>query len=261
MSASLPMPFDVRLMNFTASLLLSALLLGGLAVLLWWGLRNPVFAIGQITVSGDTTHNSAASLRAVVAPRLSGNFFTLDLAEVRAAFEAAPWVRKAVVRREFPNRLAVELQEHVPAARWGEGESELVDERGVVFEAGGADSEVAQLPLLTGPDGQAPALLAMYRTLAPALQPLHLRAVALELEPRGHWRLGLAGGAQVELGQGEPAELAAKLAQFAATAPAVAARYQRDAQAIEGADLRHTGGYALRLRGVVTGKSAPAAAR
>ncbi len=261
MNPSLPLPIDVRLMNLTTSLLLSLLLLGGLTALLWWGLRNPMFAIGQITVTGDTTHNSAASLRAVVVPRLSGNFFTLDLDEARAAFEAAPWVRRAVVRREFPDRLQVELEEHVPVARWGEGDSELVDPEGVVFEAGGVDNETADLPLLAGPDGQAPTLLTMYHTLTPVLQPLRLGAVALELEPRGHWRLQLAGGAQVELGQGEPDELVARLARFAATAGEVATRYQRGVDAIEAADLRHVGGYALRLRGVTTGSTAPAARR
>lgn len=261
MNASLPLPLDVRLMNFTTALMASGLVLAALAALLWWGLRNPVFAIGQITVTGDTQHNSAASLRAVALPRLAGNFFTLDLDEARAAFEAAPWVRKAVVRREFPNRLVVELQEHVPVARWGEGDSDLVDAAGVVFDTGGAgggDDEAGELPLLLGPDGQAPEVLAMYRALVPAMRPLDSPIATLELQPRGHWRAELAAGTEIELGQGEPAELAPRLARFAATAGEVAARYRRGAEAIESADLRHNGGYALRLRGVATGGEQPA---
>lgn len=261
MNPALSLPFDVRLMNLTASLLLSALLLGGIGMLLWWGVRNPMFAISAITVTGDTHHNSAASLRAVVVPRLAGNFFTLDLEDVRAAFEAAPWVRKAVVRREFPGRLVVELQERVPAARWGGSDTELVDEAGVVFETGGLDGAAARLPVLAGPDGQAPLLLSMYRTLAPQVRPLDARIASLELEPRGHWHLRLDSGTRIELGQGEPAELAARLARFAATAGEVAARYQRHADAIESADLRHVGGYALRLRGVATAAATGAGAR
>ena len=90
MSTSMSLPFDVRLMNFTTAVLASGLLLAAVAAGLWWVLRNPMFTIGQITVTGDTRHNSAASLRAAVEPRLKGNFFTLDLGAAQAAFERAP---------------------------------------------------------------------------------------------------------------------------------------------------------------------------
>jgi len=39
-------------------------------------------------------------------------FFTADLDAVRAAFESVPWVRKAMVRREWPNKLIVTVEEH-----------------------------------------------------------------------------------------------------------------------------------------------------
>ena len=85
MTDSLPMPLDVRLMNVTAALLATGLVLACVAAALWWVLRNPAFAIRQIVVTGDTAHHSAASLRAMVGPRLSGNFFTLDLSATQAA--------------------------------------------------------------------------------------------------------------------------------------------------------------------------------
>ncbi len=255
MNAAVPLPIDVRLMNLTTALLVSSLLLACVAVSLWWVLRNPAFAIGQITVSGDTHHNTPASLRASVAPRLNGNFFTLDLAAVQAAFQSVPWIRRAVVRREFPDRLHVSLQEHVPVARWGEGESRMVNAFGEVFETGGADVDEASLPILAGPDEQAPQVLAMYQALNPMVRPLDTAIARLELEPRGHWHAELRSGTEIELGQGNAAELAARLGRFASTASVVAARHQRGADAIEAADLRHVGGYALRLHGVTTGRA------
>ena len=86
MTHELPVPVDVRLMNLTTSLLVTALVLGCVIAGLWWAIRNPAFAFTQITVGGDTAHHSAASLRAGVAPRLQGNFFTMDLAAAQAAF-------------------------------------------------------------------------------------------------------------------------------------------------------------------------------
>lgn len=252
MNSSLALPFDVRLMNFTTAVLMSSLLLAGVAAGLWWVLRSPMFNISQITVTGDTQHVSRTSLRASVEPRLAGNFFTLELGAVQAAFQRVPWVRKATVRREFPNRLAVHLHEYVPVAQWGEGDTHLVDAQGTVFEVPDFDSADAKLPTLLGPDGQAPEVLAMYRALDPLVAPLDSTIDSLELEPRGHWRATLASGAQIQLGQGTVAVLAARLAQFAGTAGEVAARHQRTVADIESADLRHVGGYALRLRGVTT---------
>ena len=107
MNSTLPMPVDVKLMNLTASVLFAGVAVALLVSVFWWGLRHPLFAIGAITVQGDLTHNNAVTLRANVAPKLDGNFFTVDLGKTRSAFEAVPWVRRALVRREFPNRLRV----------------------------------------------------------------------------------------------------------------------------------------------------------
>ena len=252
MNATLPVPLDVRLMNLTTSLLVTGFVLACVAAGLWWALRNPAFAIERITVGGDTTHNSAASLRSSVAPKLSGNFFTLDLAAAQAAFQAVPWVRRAMVQREFPNQLHITLQEHVPVAHWGDGDSELVNQQGEVFEVGDNDSEEGRIPRLQGPEGQASVVLNMLHQLNPLLAPLDARLTGLTLQARGNWVAQLDRGAVIELGHGTPQELAARLNQFVGTVKEVAARHQRTLDAVETADLRHVGGYALRMRGVTT---------
>lgn len=258
MNAALPLPLDVRLMNATASLALAGLALGCVTAAISWVLHNPVFAIRQIVVTGDTAHHSAASLRASVLPRLGGNFFSIDLDAAQQAFQALHWVRTAVVQREFPGRINVQLQEHVAAARWGEGDAHLVDASGEVFEVTSGDAEDAALPRLNGPQGQSAAVLAMYRQLEPLVAPLGMRMVALDMGARGDWRAELDRGAVVQLGHGAESELAGRLSRFAATAREVAARHQRDVTAIETADLRHPGGYALRLRGITTVRPAHA---
>ncbi|MFS8066422.1 MAG: cell division protein FtsQ/DivIB, partial [Byssovorax sp.] len=116
MADSIPVPFDVKLMNLTATLLFALCALMLLAAGAWWVLRQPFFPLAAIRVDGEVTHNNEVTLRANVAPQLAGNFFTVDLAKARAAFESVPWVRKAVVRREFPNRLRATLTEQVPVA-------------------------------------------------------------------------------------------------------------------------------------------------
>lgn len=253
MSTAVPLPVDVRLMNVTAGALLALFAALLLAALGWWSLRHPLFAIGGISVQGEVTHNSAATLRANVAPQLAGNFFTVDLRRTQRAFEAVPWVRQAVVRREFPNRLRVALQEHQAVALWGdEGASRLVNSHGEVFEANAGDVENEALPRLSGPDEQAAQALAMYRAIAPLFEPLDLGVEQLGLTGRGSWQAALDTGAVVELGRGEVAVVAARVQRFVQTLTQVTSRYGRRPEALVSADLRYGDGYAVRLRGVGT---------
>ena len=250
---ALPLPLDVRLMHTTATVLFVAFGLLLAAALGWWVLRHPVFAIGGIVVQGEVTHNSAATLRANVAPRLAGNFFTVDLEQARAAFEAVPWVRQAVVRRQFPNKLRVHLQEHQAVALWGaDSDSRLVNSFGEVFEANPGDAEDETMPRLVGPDGAAAQVLAMYRGMAPLLDRLELRVEELVLTGRGGWRMHLDSGATVELGRGTTEEVLLRGQRFAQTLTQVTAKYGRRPEALVAADLRHADGYAVRLRGVAT---------
>ena len=102
MTAAMPAPLDVKLMNMTASVLFGlrpACAGGGCLVVMRY---PPGFAIARIVVQGDLVHNNAVTLRANVGPLAGGQLFTVDLRAAREAFEQVPWVRKAAVRREYP---------------------------------------------------------------------------------------------------------------------------------------------------------------
>ncbi len=253
MSEAFTPPFDVRLMNMTASALLAVFGMAALAALAHGLANHPAFAIAAITVSGEVVHNNVPTLRANVAPKLSGNFFTLDLVQARQSFETLPWVRRAVVRRAFPDRLAVELQEHQAVAYWGaEDGSRLLNNFGEVFEANLGEVEQESLPRMDGPAGQELQVLAMYRALQPQFAALELELEELRLSGRGGWVARLDSGAEIELGRGSDEEVVARTNRFLRTLTQVTLRYNRRPDAVEAADLRHADGYALRLRGVST---------
>jgi len=246
-------PIDVKLMNMAFTLLLIVLVvLYGLTAIRWVS-RQSVFDLQRIVVTGDTQHNNSHTLRANVAPRVAGTFFTVDLAKVRATFESVPWVRKAVVRREFPNYLRVHLQEHQTAALWGgNGETRLLNTHGEIFEANVGEVDQDHLPTLSGPDAQAAEVLNVYRTLEPMFSGMEMVIEQLELSGRGGWSLQLENGAVIELGRGGRDELVARSERFLKTLTQVVSRYGRQAKSVESADLRHENGYAIRLRGVTT---------
>jgi len=265
MTDTLPAPLDVKLMNLTASVLFVGCALLVLAAGAWWVLRHPALGIGRIVVQGDLVHNNAVTLRANVAPRLSGDFVTINLRAAQAAFQDVPWVRSAQVRREFPGTLRVVLQEHRAVAHWGpESGTAMVNSEGEVFDANADEPEYEGMPRLSGPEGQSALVWRMHGQLQTLIEPLGMVAQELELTSRGGWRLTLDSGASLELGGGATEEVLLRTQRFVRTLTRVAAHYGRRADALESADLRHNGGYALRLRGVTTvvaGQDAPAPAR
>lgn len=245
------LPFDVRLMNWVASALFLGVALAALGSVALWVARHPSWTLGRIVVDGEVEHQNEVAFRATLAPQLRGSFLTLDLQEVKRLFESVPWVRQAVVKREFPNRLHVTLQEHDAAAWWGEaGSGKLVNRQGLVFEADPDESQTGAWPELLGPEDRSESVYALYRQLQPVLKPLQQDISRLELDASGHWRATLTGGTEIELGRGESTELLARVRQFSATLPELIARY--GGRGLESADLRYPNGYAVRMRGVQT---------
>ena len=250
--SSTELPLDVKLMALATQLLLGAFVLLSLGALGTWVVRHPAWTLKGISVHGEVSHQSAVGLRAHLGTRmktqLSSSFLTLDLQQVRELFEQAPWVRKAVVQREFPNRLRVTLEEHQAVAWWGQsGSGQLVNTQGEVFEASPDDSDA--LPELAGPKEESAHILALYQRLRPELERFELNLERLELTERGSWRARLDSGAVMELGRGTPDELLARLHRFTATLAQLTQRYPT---ALQSVDLRYPNGYALRMRGVTT---------
>lgn len=248
----LALPGDVRLMNWVSGVVFAAMALGLLAAGLLWLTRAQLFEIHAIRVEGDLARNSVPTIRANALPALAGNFFSIDLARAQAAFEQVPWVRRAVVRRVWPDQLVVRLEEHRAAALWedeGAGAEKLVNSHGEVFEANVGDVEDEGLPVFAGPAGSAAQMLALWRSLQPAFARLGFAIDRLTLSGRGSWRVETDNAAVVELGRGSPAEVVARSERFLRTLTQARARWNAP---LEYADLRHTDGYALRLRGVGT---------
>ena len=256
----LAMPADVRLMNVVANTVFVVAALGALVAGLMWLMRSPLFPIRAVQLDGELSRNNVPTIRANATPRLAGNFFSVDLQKGREAFESVPWVRRAVVRRVWPDRLAVQLEEHLAAALWAgeDGANRLVNSHGEVFDANVGDVEDDSLPTLEGPDGSAAQMLELLEQLEPVLARADLGIVRLHLSGRGSWRADVDTGASIELGRGTAQEVVARSERFVRTLAAATAKWRAP---LEHADLRHRDGYAVRLRGygqtTATNKAAP----
>src|SRR5215213_8459456 len=111
------------------------------------GLRSTLWPVREVTIQGELRHTLRSEIEAALYNRVHGNFFSVDVVQVRASLERLPWVRRASVRRVWPDRLEATLEEHLALARWGE--NALVNTYGERFP--GATKE--RLPQLSGPRG------------------------------------------------------------------------------------------------------------
>ena len=159
---------DVKMLNAITNALLVLVLLALLASGTWWVVQRPMFTLKMIRVEGEMDaplrRVNALTIRASALPRIKGNFFTADLNAVRAAFESVPWVRKAMVRREWPNKLIVTIEEHRALGTWGD-EGRLLSVKGDVFTANLAEAEDdGDLLEFDGPEGSEKDVQAMVCT-------------------------------------------------------------------------------------------------
>jgi len=225
---------NARLLNALANALYGlavVLTLYGLLIVI---MQLPVFPLRSVEVTGRITRTTHDQVRAIAVEQLKGNFFTLDLDAARAAFQKLPWVRRATLRRHWPDRLEVDVEEHVVLARWRD--SALVNTYGEVFEA--ATSEV--LPVFSAPEGTTAEVAQRYEAFRALLEPLGKRPVQVVLSERRAWQLRLNDGEVLELGRSQMEE---RLQRFASTYGRTLAQLPHRPYRI---DLRYSNGFAVR---------------
>ncbi|MDH4173138.1 MAG: FtsQ-type POTRA domain-containing protein [Betaproteobacteria bacterium] len=228
-----------RLLNAAAGALTALALMVFAVAAMQLLLRSAMFPLREMTVRGALAHTSRAEIEKAAQGRVGGNFFAVDLAQVRAALEGLPWVRRVEVRRVWPDRLEATLEEHVALARWAEGG--LVNVQGERF----AGTSVAVLPHFAGPAGSEGEVARRYRHFGEILAPLAAAPERLTLSPRYAWRLRLGDGLAIELGRDAPNDpVEARLARLVVAYPHTLARMPRKHEYV---DLRYPNGFALRL--------------
>jgi cell division protein FtsQ len=77
------------------------------------------------------------------------NIWRVEPVTIEQKVAKHPWVRRVLVRREFPRRVVIEIEERTPKAIIAMGKLFYVDSDGVVFKEVGAGESV-EFPLLTG---------------------------------------------------------------------------------------------------------------
>lgn len=217
-----------------------------------WLVRVPSLPVRLVVFAEELPHTRRLEIEQILPSALKGNFFSINLEMVRATLEQLPWIRKVEVRRVWPARLEVKVEEHRPAARWGETRGELVNSYGEVFSASLAEPELAMLPLLFGPSGTAPEVLKRYSELVGSFKAIGEKPVQVILSPRLAWQLKLEHGMLVDLGREQPkSPVGIRLQRFIDVYPEMVGKQAARPSVV---DLRYPNGFAIRVAGEVKGK-------
>lgn len=230
------------LLNLLADVLFLGAALAIAYVAVMWFLTRPLFPLREVVVLSPPAQVTREQVEYAAHGSVRGNFFLVDLEGVREAFEKLPWVRRAEVRRSWPNALEVRLEEHQAIAYWTDIDSEdahLLNRQGEVFVA----ASNADMPWYSGPQGSAQHVLARFGEFNRALEGIGRHIVGLTLSARLAWQLELDNGMVIMLGRdSENVPVDVRLAQFVQAWPEAV---QRLGTQVAVADLRYQSGFAL----------------
>lgn len=154
-----------------------------------------------------------------------------------------------MVRREWPNKLIVTVEEHRALGTWGD-DGRLLSVKGDVFTANLAEAEDdGELLEFEGPDGSEKEVVARFAQFRNWFAPIRLTPEAVHLSNRYAWSVKLDNGMTVELGreQGD-ALLKERISRLVSVYPQLLERLQGK---IENVDMRYPNGLALKADGLV----------
>lgn len=154
--------------------------------------------IRQITIEGPFQRVSALQIEEAISEELSSGFLSANLSVIQELVVALPWIDQANVRRCWPGSLEISVIEQIPAARWGE--RGLLNTRGELFVTA-ARHVPAELPRLSGPEGQYSIVATRYLEIRERLIQGGLDVRRVHVDARGAWEMTLANGIDIRLGR------------------------------------------------------------
>ena len=223
-----------RLLNWIANLLYALSVVLMLYALLFAVVHLPIFPIREVKVDGQLAHVNREQIKLIVAKHLKGNFFTLDLEKTRDAFEKLPWARNVSVRRRWPDKLDVMIEEHQALARWGN--IALVNTHGELFQAA-TDGE---LPVFYGPGDGVMEVTTNYGAYSQVMNKANIKIAQVSLSPRRAWEIKTDKGLVIALGR---EEMQTRLAKFTRAYQSTLSQLNVN---VVYADLRYPNGFAVR---------------
>jgi cell division protein FtsQ len=201
-----------------------------------WMMKPATLPIKQVHIEGKFLRLDTDRLQELVTYKVRGGFFNIDVAAIRNALVALPWVNDVSVHRIWPDGLRVIVNEQIAVVRWNE--TGLLNEQGHNFSPE-KESFPQDLPLLEGPEESQKLLLERFNLLK---QTYGLSVVRLHLNERRAWEFELENGLSVVLGR---KDFESRVERFVSVVMNNLGEKSSQAREI---DMRYTNGFAVRWK-------------
>lgn len=209
------------------------------AVLFWVEnhLSNPqTLPVNKIRVHGAFVNIDEAMLHRAVNDVVAGGYFNVDVERVREVVEQLPWVKKASVRRVWPDTLSVSVVEQKPVAI--SKAAGLINSNGDVFKPL-TNFESSLLPVFDGDSNLNKLMLSQIHEMNKLLASIKRKITYIKIDARHAVELRLDNGLKVVLGRGDTLN---RLERLLRIYQKVLANRINDIDVI---DLRYTNGMAI----------------
>ncbi len=206
----------------------------------WFWFNNKDFApIKKVTITGEFNHIDMQQVKNTTMPYLASGFFSLDTEQLKQALLNCSWVKEVEIRRQWPDRLAINITEQHAFALWND--ISLVNAQGELFSAGASAMPVG-LPRLYGPNEKQKELIERFGQLSAILAPLQLQITELRLTARGSYQLEMSNHITVMLGKND---FLPKFEKFVQIYPKLQEPNSLSAGEMRTVDLRYSNGIAV----------------
>lgn len=165
------------------------------AVIVWY--KQPL--VEQVEVSGVSQPQQSV-IKQTIQTKVHGNWFFINLTNIKSNLEQIPSVDKAVVKRGQPFKLKMDISPQRFAALWNQDYA--INPRGELFKLPKwcQKSCQAQLPKLKGEKSQHRQLLSLYQLLQSEAKSAKLSIEQIDMDQKGIMAITLENGLKVIMG-------------------------------------------------------------
>ena len=158
--------------------------------------------ISSFALLGAPTYTTNADVRDMILKmgELKG-FFGQDVNVVREQIQSMPWIKGAVVRKIWPDRLSILVAEYQPIAYWNG--DQFLSSDGTVFKLPVEKLKETNMPRLFGPDYKSAEVLEAWHKIFNELKSKNLALKSVAIDERGSWEITLDNDILLKLGRGE----------------------------------------------------------
>lgn len=171
--------------------------LAAAAVAIWPHLNRPV---SEVEFAGSLERVDTQALREQVELTVKKGLLTLDIDELDARLEGVDWVYAAEIKKIWPQRLSIRVEEEQPVARWGELGYLTASGKMV---ASPAREELTHLPHFDVQVANPGEALELFYGLNAAMMTNGMALQDLRQSQFGSWSMVMENGSEIVLGKNE----------------------------------------------------------